>query len=80
MSITVYSKPGCVQCQGTCRALDRLGVKYDVVDITRDAAALDLVRSFGYLQVPVVVTESDRWFGFRPDRLRALAPDKVPTP
>ena len=31
MSITVYSKPTCVQCTATTRALDARGVSYDVV-------------------------------------------------
>src|SRR6478609_7613778 len=43
MSITVYSKPACVQCDATYRALDRKGVEYSVVDITQDAEALEMV-------------------------------------
>ncbi|MGO7690447.1 glutaredoxin family protein, partial [Rhizobium ruizarguesonis] len=30
MTITVYSKPACVKCTATYRALDRLGVDYDI--------------------------------------------------
>jgi glutaredoxin len=36
MGVTVYSKPNCVQCTGTYRAMDKLGVQYDVIDITTD--------------------------------------------
>lgn len=50
--VTVYSKPACVQCDATYRALDRHGIAYDVVDLTQDPAALELVRSLGYLQAP----------------------------
>ena len=50
MSVTVYSKPACVQCTATYRALDRLGVDYDIVDISEDAEALDRVRGMGYMQ------------------------------
>src|SRR5690349_21933047 len=32
MSITVYTKPACVQCNATYRALDKVGVDYQVVD------------------------------------------------
>ncbi|MDF0700531.1 glutaredoxin-like protein NrdH [Rhizobium sp. MC63] len=73
MSVTVYSKPACVQCTATYRALDRLGVDYDIVDISQDAAALDRVRSLGYMQAPVVIAGERHWAGFRPDMISALS-------
>ena len=73
MTITVYSKPACVQCTATYRALDRLGVDYDIVDISQDAEALDRVRSLGYMQAPVVIAGEQHWAGFRPDMISALA-------
>ncbi|MBY5524282.1 glutaredoxin-like protein NrdH [Rhizobium leguminosarum] len=73
MTITVYSKPACVQCTATYRALDRLGVDYDIVDISRDAEALDRVRSLGYKQAPVVIAGEQHWAGFRPDMISALS-------
>ena len=30
MSITVYTKPACVQCNATKKALDRAGLEYDL--------------------------------------------------
>ncbi|NNU51649.1 glutaredoxin-like protein NrdH [Rhizobium sp. WYCCWR 11279] len=73
MTITVYSKPACVQCTATYRALDRLGVDYDIVDISQDAEALDRVRSLGYVQAPVVIAGEQHWAGFRPDMISALS-------
>ncbi|MEG3614220.1 MULTISPECIES: glutaredoxin-like protein NrdH [Isoptericola] len=73
MSVTVYSKPSCVQCDATYRALDRKGVEYSVVDITEDAQALEMVRELGYLQAPVVVAGDTHWSGFRPDQISAVA-------
>lgn len=73
MSITVYSKPRCVQCDATYRAFDKLGVDYTKVDVTVDAAALEYIVSLGYQQAPVVVTESGHWSGFRPDRVKEVA-------
>ncbi|MBB6225678.1 glutaredoxin-like protein NrdH [Rhizobium leguminosarum] len=73
MSVTVYSKPACVQCTATYRALDRLGVDYDIVDISEDAEALDRVRSLGYMQAPVVIAGERHWAGFRPDMISALS-------
>jgi glutaredoxin-like protein NrdH len=72
MTITVYSKPSCVQCDATYRALERSGLAFEVVDITEDAAARDFVLSLGYLQAPVVVAGPDHWSGYRPDRIRTL--------
>ncbi|OBI98295.1 redoxin NrdH [Mycobacterium asiaticum] len=73
MTITVYSKPACVQCVATYKALDKQGVDYQKVDITLDSEARDYVMALGYLQAPVVVADNDHWSGFRPDRIKALA-------
>jgi glutaredoxin-like protein NrdH len=73
MSITVYSKPSCVQCTATYRALDKAGLQYEVVDITEDADARDYVMSLGHLQAPVVVADGQHWSGYRPDQIKAVA-------
>jgi len=73
MAITVYSKPSCVQCTATYRALDNKGIEYEIFDVTVDEKALETVKSLGYLQAPVVITEDDHWSGFRPDKISALA-------
>ncbi|GAA4819142.1 glutaredoxin-like protein NrdH [Tomitella cavernea] len=72
MSITVYTKPACVQCNATYKALDKAGLAYDVVDISEDADARDYVMALGYLQAPVVVVGDSHWSGYRPDRIKAL--------
>lgn len=77
--ITVLSKPGCVQCDATARALTRRGIEFVKVDVTSDERALELARELGYLQVPVVVTpEGAHWSGFRPDRIAELPPEPDP--
>ncbi|QFS85134.1 glutaredoxin-like protein NrdH [Roseivivax sp. THAF197b] len=73
MTITVYSKPACVQCTATTRALDARGLPYEVVDLTEDAAAMDRVQALGYRQAPVVVAGEDHWAGFRPDMIGRLS-------
>lgn len=73
MDITVYTKPQCVQCGATTKALDRAGLEYELVDITADDEARDYVMALGHLQAPVVVTDADHWSGFRPDRIKTLA-------
>lgn len=73
MSITVYSKPRCVQCDATYRALDKLGVDYVKIDVTEDSQSLEYIISLGYQQAPVVVTDAEHWSGYRPDRIKELA-------
>lgn len=77
MTVTVYTKPSCVQCNATYRALDKKGITYQIVDMSQDAEALERVRALGYMQAPVVVTDQDSWSGFRPDKIDALAQASV---
>lgn len=72
-TVTVYTKPACVQCNATYKALQKQGIEYDVVDITEVPEARDYVTGLGYLQAPVVVAGDNHWSGFRPDRIKALA-------
>ena len=73
MNVTVYTKPACVQCNATYRALDKKGIEYQSVDVTQDPEALARLKAMGYLQAPVVVADGDHWSGFRPDKIAALA-------
>ncbi|WP_448811710.1 glutaredoxin-like protein NrdH [Agromyces bauzanensis] len=74
-SITVYTKPECVQCTATCRALDSAGLEYTVVDLWTDATAMSYVTDdLGYRQAPVVVVDDHgHWSGFRPDHINRIA-------
>lgn len=73
--VTVYSKPSCVQCDATKRALGAAGVEHTVVDMSVDATALDHVRALGHMRAPVVEVhpadgEPITWSGFRPDLIQ----------
>ena len=70
---TVYTKPSCVQCDMTKRMLDRIGVEYETVDITEDSAAMEMVLGMGFKSAPVVITDTDSWAGFNPDKINSLA-------
>jgi len=72
MSVTVYSKPACVQCVATYKELERKGVEFSVIDLTLDKDAFATVQGLGYMQVPVVVAGDDHWAGFRPDKIGSL--------
>ncbi|MBD3689804.1 glutaredoxin-like protein NrdH [Nanchangia anserum] len=73
MSITLYSKPRCVQCDATKRAFAKQGIVFTEIDMTVDAQALDYVKSLGFTQAPVVVADGDSWSGFRPDKIKGVA-------
>lgn len=77
-TVTVYSKPQCVQCDATKRSLRKAGIEFTEVDITETPSALEYVtEELGYVQAPVVVvedgTDQDHWSGFRPDCIKRLS-------
>jgi Glutaredoxin and related proteins len=73
MTITVYSKPACVQCDSTYRALLIAGVNdFEVVSMQDDQTLIDYVMKLGHRQAPVVIVGEDHWSGYRPDQIKAL--------
>lgn len=77
-TVTVFTKPSCVQCTATYRALDSKGIEYIILDLSEDPIALERVKELGYLQAPVVLVETfgqltEHWSGFRPDKVDELA-------
>lgn len=80
ITVTVYTKPACVQCVATHKALAKNGIEYATVDLTFDSKAREYVMALGYLQAPVVVAGDDHWGGFRPDRITALASQPILPP
>lgn len=75
MSITVYSKPACVQCNATYRHLDKKGLEYITVDISKDPDARQTIMDKGFMAAPVVVVDGDwdnAWSGYQDDKINAL--------
>lgn len=73
MAVTVYTKPSCVQCTATYRALNARGIEFEIFDVSVDDKALQAVKDLGYLQAPVVIADDEHWSGFRPDKIDELA-------
>ena len=73
MTVTVYTKPSCVQCTATYRALNARGIEFEIFDVSVDEKALQAVKDLGYLQAPVVIADDEHWSGFRPDKIDELA-------
>lgn len=72
MSVTVYTIPACVQCESTKRFLNKANIEYNVIDLSVDPEAYDMVKGLGYNEAPVVVAGDDHWSGFRPDKIETL--------
>ena len=73
---TVYTKPGCPNCDKTKAYFDRKGVTYQAVDITETPAAVEYIsEELGYAELPVIVSAdgTDHWSGIRMDKLTQAA-------
>ena len=81
MAITVFSKPGCVACRMTERALNKAGADYEVKDATDN---VDKIRQLGFASAPVVVPDSGddhAWSGFRDEKIQqAVQEQRSSTP
>ena len=71
--LTVYVRPGCMQCAMTKHALEAAGVPYVLVNLAHDGHAMKLVKQLGYTSAPVVVAGAANWAGFQPDKIKAVA-------
>lgn len=70
--VTVYTKPSCVQCDMTKKMLDKNNIEYSTVDITEDISAFEMIKGMGFMSAPVVITDTDSWAGFQPDKITKL--------
>ncbi|MSS84995.1 NrdH-redoxin [Actinomycetaceae bacterium WB03_NA08] len=75
MTITVYTKDRCVQCDATKRWLAQNNINYTELhapDWTRE------LKKLGHQSAPVITITTptgiieDHWSGHRPDRLKTL--------
>lgn len=77
LPVTLYSKPGCVQCTAVKRYLNEHNIDYMTFDVSVDEKALEVVRGLGYQAVPVTVVpfgqgESTHFYGFDPLKLAEI--------
>ncbi|MHA7703374.1 glutaredoxin domain-containing protein [Mycobacterium sp. ML4] len=81
-AVTVYTRTlatteKCYQCEATKRRLTAKGIAFTEVDIDADPLTREALAYMGYTGIPVVVaatpTGEQRWAGYRPDRIDALA-------
>lgn len=71
MTVTVYTKPLCPQCNATKKHLTKLGIEVNELPI--DEAVLLRATAAGILSAPIVEAIGHApWGGYRPDRIDAL--------
>lgn len=79
-NITVLSKPACVQCTATFRALDKTDLAYETGEAL-SAESREIYEPLGIMKAPVVLIRDgngqvlDAWGGFRPDKIDELRAD-----
>jgi glutaredoxin-like protein NrdH len=72
MRITIHTRNDCVQCHATKRAIESRGFTFELINLDLNPEAADDLRTLGYRQLPVVITEQESWSGFRPDMINRL--------
>ena len=72
MTVTVWRKPGCVQCDQTEREFNKRGIIYQVKRLDRSPKAVERFLELGLLSAPIVETDDRRWSGFRLNRIESL--------
>ncbi|WP_172121294.1 glutaredoxin domain-containing protein [Actinomyces faecalis] len=58
-TVTVFTRPGCRQCQATMRRLDRAGVSYDIQEVAHYGSLVEVIKARGLLGAPLVVVRDD---------------------
>ena len=74
MAVIVYTNPNCVQCEQTKKFLDKEHIEYTVENLQSDdnyEKLVDFVNR-GFKSAPIVVTDTDTWSGYKPDKLGAI--------
>jgi glutaredoxin-like protein NrdH len=75
--VTIYTKRDedgapCQACRLTKNLLDKQNFAYVEIDVTDNEKQRAELIAAGHRQMPVVMTPTDVWTGFRPDRVRGL--------
>lgn len=77
MIIKVYSTPTCPWCSRTKDFLRKNHVKFEDIDVSRDAkAANEMVRISGQMGVPVIYADGKVIIGFDEDKLNKIIQSK----
>ena len=73
MLVAVYTLPHCVQCEATKRMMDRLQIRYEVLNLEQHPDMVEQFSELNLMTAPVVVTDTKKWSGFRVEKIKSLA-------
>jgi glutaredoxin-like YruB-family protein len=77
MIIKVYSTPSCPWCMRTKDLLRKNNIKFEDIDVSRDArAANEMVRKSGQMGVPVIEVDGKIIIGFNEQKLKQIVKSK----
>lgn len=72
--VTVYKTNNCIQCVMTMKEMDKLGIKYETINMTDNEDEKLKIKKMGYMMSPVVIVDEDtHWAGFKQDKIKWLA-------
>lgn len=72
-AIAIYTKNNCPACKMTKKLMDSLGVEYSCFDVTNNEQQLNMLKSIGCKQLPVIDIDGEVvWSGFKPDKIKEL--------
>ena len=75
MSVKVYTKDNCMQCNFAKKLLNTLGVGFEevYVDVSKDIETINTLKSMGMASFPVILFNED-WSnaiaGFSPNKIK----------
>lgn len=73
MKVEVYVQTNCVQCKMTMNLLRQTHVPFERVSLNDHPEERSWLKEHGYQATPVVITDKERWVGFRPDKIKGLS-------
>jgi len=61
LSIVVYGKPDCPQCETTKKELDNVSLEYTYVDLSleENSKELKMIKNMGFRSVPVIMEDEE---------------------
>ena len=77
-SVTIYTKPGCIQCEYTEKFLHEKRIVFEMFDVSVNKNALAELQEIGITEMPYVSVmyadgTPDHWTGYRREKLKDLA-------
>lgn len=72
MSVELWTKPDCRNCDRTQMLLTQRGIEYSTRSFIEEPQLLEEARARGFASAPVVIADDDAWCGLRPDKIVTL--------